>query len=155
MKRLVFFSLALVFILCGCSAGGAEEPDAPISEILEEMISETQTPQPLPIDKDALSSLYGIKADDVGQCACAVTMNGVFPDEMLIIKAKDAEAAGRIKQCLDTRLKEVLEQSRGYDAASYAVAQKCRVNENGLYLSLFVSAKHEEMNEIYLSHFAH
>ena len=155
MKRLVFLSLELVFVLCGCSAGEAGEPDMPINDILEEIISETQTPQPMPIDRDALASLYGIAADDVGQCACAVTMNGVFPDEMLIIQAKDSAAAARIKQCLDTRLKEVLEQSRGYDAASYAVAQKCRVNENGLYLSLFVSAKHERMNELYLSHFAH
>ena len=152
MKKLGCFLFVFLFVLTACSAPSAG-PDKTIAEISDEIIAGAEIANPMPIGTDSLLSLYGISADDVEESACFITMNGVFPDESIIVKAKDADAAARIKACLDNRLKEVLDQSRSYDAESYAVAQKCHVNENGLYLSLFVSAAHEKMNEIYLSHF--
>lgn len=152
MKKLGCLLFAFLFVLSACSAAPTA-PDKPIADILNEIAEGAEINNPMPIGTDSLLSLYGISADDVDESACFITMNGVFPDEVIIVKAKDADGAKRIKACLDNRLKEVLDQSRSYDAESYAVAQKCHVTENGLYISLFVSAAHEKMNEIYLSHF--
>lgn len=152
MKKLIFPVLAIVFLLCACGAP-ASGPSAPIGEILADILEEANISEALPVSADSLSSLYGISADDIDECACCVTMNGVFPDEVIIIKAKDDAAAKRIEDCLASRLSEVMIQSKSYDAESYAVAQKCHVVKNGLYLNLFISAKHEKMNEVYSQYF--
>ena len=152
MKKIIAFVFILLFALTACGAQ-PKTADAPLTEILDEILTETGITGQIPVDVTNLTALYGISGDDIAESACCITMNGIFPDEILMIKAVDDAAAARIKTSLETRLAEVMNQSKSYDPASYAVAQKCRITENGLYISLFVSAKHEQMNELYGTHF--
>ena len=47
------------------------------------------------------------------------------------------------------RLAEIKNQSASYDAENYALAQKCKVTKVSTYVTLFVSAKHEDMQKIF------
>lgn len=76
-------------------------------------------------------------------------MDGVFPDEIVMIKATDADAAKRIEEKLNKRLEEVKVQSESYDAENYALAQECKVIKEGNYVALFLSAKHADMEKIF------
>ena len=58
-------------------------------------------------------------------------------------------AASRVAEKLESRLAEIKNQSASYDAENYALAQKCKVTKDSNYVTLFVSAKHEDMQKIF------
>ena len=43
----------------------------------------------------------------------------------------------------------LIAQSKGYDAKTYALAQKCKVERNGSFVSLFLSPDCEQIKGIY------
>ncbi len=145
----VLFSMTLC-ILAGCAKTGT---DASLESILEEIESAVPMNDTFRMSEEDLLDLYGIRAEDIAEQASLTSMNGIFPDEIIMIRAQDQAALSRVREKLENRLSEVLNQSKSYDAESYAIAQKCHVDVRGLYAALFVSAKHEQMSEIYGAHF--
>lgn len=145
------------------------EEEAPVEEVVEEApVEETASPASVDLsavcsamtsqlgisdgfalDTSALMGLYGISADLVKQSGGYVTMSGTFPDEIILVEAVDSAAADAVQACLQTRLNAVMEQSKTYDAENYALAQKCFVGRNGLFLSLILSPKQEELVAVY------
>ena len=104
---------------------------------------------PLDVPTSRLSSLYGIESSLVKQSACFVTIEGAFPDEIVMIEAANEEAANTIKSLLNNRLAEVKEQSKSYDAENYALAQQCSVDKKGLFVTMFLTPQHANMKVIY------
>ena len=153
MKKVYFFGFLMLFALSACAAPQTQAPDVPLTDIMDEILTETGITGEIPVDAENLMALYGIASEDVEETACCITMNGIFPDEILMIQAVSEESADRVEQCLSSRLEQVMVQSKNYDPESYEIAQKCHVVRYGQYVSLFVSAKHEQMNEIYQTHF--
>lgn len=145
--------IAAVFMMLFASCDASKGPDKALSEIMDEIIEKCSISDEIELEIADLLDYYGIKGEDVAESAACVTMNGIFPDEIIMVKAKDGDAASRIQKCLETRLNEVMNQSKNYDAESYAVAQKCKVDVRGEYIAFFVSAKHEDMTKIYSAHF--
>ena len=152
MKKMIPLAFLMLLVLCAC-AGQSQAPDVPLADILDEIITETGITGQIPVDTVNLTALYGIVSDDVEESACCITMNGIFPDELLMIKAVSEDGADRVEQCLSSRLAQVMNQSKSYDPESYEIAQKFHVVRYGQYVSLFVSARHEQMNELYQAHF--
>lgn len=124
-----------------------------LTDIKNRIIDECGIEGAMDIDTYMLLNLYGIEEADVADSACFTTMEGVFPDEIIMIKAKDSDASKRITEKLGNRLEAVLAQSKNYDAENYEIAQKCEVITKGDIVALFVSAKHEQMQEIFSSEF--
>lgn len=104
---------------------------------------------PLDVPTSRLSSLYGIDASLVKQSACFVTIEGAFPDEIVMIEAVNEDAASSIKSLLNNRLAEVKEQSKSYDAENYALAQQCSVDKKDLFVTMFLTPQHANMKVIY------
>ena len=155
MKKIIAFSFSFLVLLTigltGCS--GASEPDVSLSEILVELETAVSIDGASQMTETDLLDFYGIQASDIAEQASLISMSGIFPDEVIMIKAQDEEALGRIREKLDNRLQEVLNQSKSYDAESYAIAQKCAVDVRGLYAALFISPTHETMTQLYAAHF--
>ena len=101
------------------------------------------------LDGGAMSNLYGIDASQIKQAAGFVTMSGTFPHEIIMIEASDSNGAANVEAALKTKLGEVMNQARSYDAENYELAQQCKVHRNGNYVSLFLSPKQAEMTSIY------
>lgn len=101
------------------------------------------------LETDALGSLYGIDGSKIKQSASFVTMSGTFPHEIIMVEANTDADADFIEGILQTRLREVLNQSKSYDPENYALAQKCKVIRNGNFTALFLSPKNAEMLSIY------
>lgn len=125
-----------------------------LNAIKYQIISDLSMEGTMDMDTAMLNSLYGIEEADVKDSACFATMEGVFPDEIIMVRAADSDAAGRIEEKLQTRLAAVLAQSKNYDAENYEIAQKCKVTVNGDVVALFVSSQHEAMQVIFDSAFA-
>ena len=158
MTKWIAVMLAMICLLSLCACGETEatkegEKEAEINidlgALKDQMISDLEITDSVEVATDMLLDLYGIEADDVASSACFMTMDGVFPDEVIMIEAKDADAAKRVAEKLDARLESVKKQSESYDADNYALAQKCSVETKGVYVTLFLSPKYAEMTELF------
>lgn len=126
----------------------AEPEPVDLTQVRDAIIDGLEIAEPFLLDTDALLNLYGIEGAWVDQSASFATMSGTFPDEVVLVEAVDEAAAASVAQCLQSRLDEVLVQSKSYDADNYAAAQACQVRCDGLYVSLLLSPKQAEMTEI-------
>lgn len=101
------------------------------------------------LDISAISGLYGINPSDIKDAAGFVVMAGTFPHEVVMVDAIDEQAAVRIESLLGVKHASFVEQSKGYDADNYALAQKCRVQRLGSRVSMFLSPDYAVMNGIF------
>ena len=120
-----------------------------LAVVRDDILSTLGIEDPFLLDTDALLNLYGITPEQVKQSASFVTMAGTFPDEIILVEAVDETAAASIAEALQRRLDEVMVQSKSYDAENYAAAQACRVRTNGLFVSLILSPRHDEIAAVY------
>ncbi len=147
MKRIVILALALVLALSLAACGAPKTMD--IAAVKTQIMEQVKPVDPLDLPGERLGELYGIAAEDVKASACFITMSGAFPDEVVIVEATDAAAADRIEGKLQQRLEDVTNQAQNYDAESFALLQKCKVQRIGNYLALFISAENAAMQEIF------
>lgn len=124
--------------------------DIDIHTVLEQITLLVKDDEPMDIDEDALTSLYGIDTAWVKDFACIATMSGVFPSDILMFEVADEAGKDNIKQVLEAKLDDFLTQAQNYDEDSYALAKSCKVLENGDYIALFLAPQHEEMENIFL-----
>ena len=148
MKKVL--AIFLVIVLCMALAGcGSEKKDLDLSALRDKMTSELSIEGAMSLKTERLESLYGIEAKDVKQQGSFITMGGTFPDEILMIEAVDSDAAKRVEEKLQSRLEQVMAQSKNYDAENYALLQKCAVKKTGNYVTLFISAKYAELQKLF------
>ena len=178
MKRILSVTVALLLLtlaLAGCG-GGAEEAAEPetteVTEVTETEASESAEPagaeatglsvlanrmindagitDAIPVSADALAAVYGLDpaqiADAAGYNASA---SGAFPQEIILVKAVDGDAAAAVAQAFTDRLSNIASQAESYDPDSLALAQKCQVVTNGDYVGLFFSDHYDQLVEIF------
>lgn len=125
------------------------EPEINLDDVCTSMVEAAEVTDPWYLGTESFSNLYGIDPSWVAQSAGFVTMSGVFPDEVAIFEAVNAEAAAQIADCLQTRLDEVMVQAETYDPDSYAKAKECSVVTNGNFVRMLLSPKQAELASAY------
>ncbi len=162
-KRLLaaLFAAIMILSLASCTgngegSGSSENTEATLfapdlNALRDKMIADFKGVDPVPFEGDMLLDLYGIKAEDVAQSACYMTMDGVFPQEIVMIEATSEEAAARVAAALGKRIEEVKIQSESYDPENFALAQKCKVGTRGVYVTMFLSPHFDAMTELFNS----
>lgn len=144
----VILVLTVIFAFVSC-AEKTPEITMDINSVKNTIIEKAELKEPLEIDKENFCERYALDAADVSEVVCVATLNGTFPDEIVIVKAANDEAKLRITESFSSHLDEVKVQSQNYDAENYALAQECKIIEKGNYLALFISAKHAQMEKIF------
>lgn len=148
MKKLLSGILALGLVL-SLAACGSEPVSKDILQIKDQIVTELSVEGAMDIPTERLLDLYGIASESVKTSACFITMGGAFPDEIIMVEAADTKAAKEIVQKLETRLADVKNQAQNYDAESFALLQKCKVQSKGVYVTLFISAKAAQMQKLF------
>ncbi len=126
-----------------------DESKKTLEDIRDEIILSLGASDAAPLDADSASSIYGVDPEDMVQSAGFVVMAGTFPHEIIMIEASSSDAADRISDLFKVKLDSFTEQSKGYDAKNYALAQKCKVERNGNFVSLFLSPDCDQIKGIY------
>ena len=132
-----------------------EEPKSAsvdLTAVKNAIVSGVGVSDPLDVPTARLESLYGIDTSLVKQAASFVTIEGAFPDEIVMIEAVSEGAAEMIQILLGIRLSEVKEQSKSYDPENYALAQQCTVGKKGTFVSMFLAPQHAKMEAIFDSY---
>lgn len=151
MKRIVCAVLALMMILAltACSESGSDNTAVDIAAVKEQIINDLKIDGAMEVSSSRLLDLYGIEEAWIADSQCFVTMDGVFPDEIIMVRATDKSAVTQIEEKLTARLNEVKVQSQSYDPENYAIAQECKVITDDTVVALFLSPDHAVMEKIF------
>ncbi len=151
MKRFfgAVLALVMIFALCACTGDSNANTAVDIVFVKEQIISELKMDGTMDIDSSRLLDLYGIEEAWIADSQCFVTMDGVFPDEVIMVRATDKTAVSQIEEKLTARLNEVKVQSQSYDPENYAIAQECKVITDDTVVALFLSPDHQVMEKIF------
>ena len=85
----------------------------------------------------------------ISEYAGGVNGSGVNQEEIVLVKAADDTNAAAIKEKLDNRFNSKLNQNKNYNAEQAKMIEGCKVEQNGLYLSMIVSDNAEQITKIY------
>ena len=146
--------IALCAVLCACGSSGeaskAETAAKPLSEVWTTIKSEVTFEDFNEFDDvKKLKRYYGITEDMISEYAGGVNGSGVNQEEIVLVKAADDTSAAAIKEKLDNRFNSKLNQNKNYNAEQAKMIEGCKVEQNGLYLSMIVSDNAEQITKIY------
>ena len=85
----------------------------------------------------------------ISEYAGGVNGSGVNQEEIVLVKAADDTNAAAIKEKLDNRFNSKLNQNKNYNAEQAKMIEGCKVEQNGLYVSMIVSDNAEQITKIY------
>lgn len=151
MKRFIcaLFAILMIVSLCACSEQTSGNTATDIASVKEQIINDLKMDGTMDIPASRLLDLYGIEEEWIADSQCFVTMEGVFPDEVIMLRAKDKDSVSKIQEKLEARLNEVKVQSQSYDPENYAIAQECKVITDDTVVALFLSPQHSKMEKIF------
>lgn len=148
--------LAAVMLLCSCSSGGgSSDGDSgrqgkTLTDVWSAVKSEVSFSDFKEFsDAKKLQRYYGISEDMVDEFAGGVNGSGVNQEEVVLIKAKDDSSASEIKQKLDARFQSKLDQNKNYNAEQAKMIEGCKVEQNGLYVTMIVSDNADKITRIF------
>ena len=160
MKRTVIVLaavLAAVMLLCSCSSGGSSSgSDSSQSggKALTDLWSAVKNEVTFSdfnefTEAKKLQRYYGITEDMVDEFAGGINGSGVNQEEVVLIKAKDDSSASQIKEKLDARFQSKLNQNKNYNAEQAKMIEGCKVEQNGLYVTMIVSDNADKITKIF------
>lgn len=149
MKKHLLYPIILLIAVLSCTVFGKTADEIDLQEFKAQIIHDFNVTDPLDLSEDRASSLYHIEPEDILESASFITMDGTFPDEVIILRAADADAAKRIENQFELRLEEIMNQSQNYDAENYALLKKCKIQKADTIVAIFISAKGVEMQDAF------
>ena len=75
----------------------------------------------------------------------SASSGAAFAQEVVMVEAVDESAAATVAEKLETRLSTIAEQAASYDPDSLALAEKCKVVTDGVYVGMFFSSHYDDM----------
>lgn len=176
MKKHIFFLTAVFVVsslMCACSnnsnnpsSNSVESSDSSVVssqnsasesntsiklvDVYADIQSQVTLPDMVALDSTKkLDRYYGIQEDDVADYTGGINNSGVEQDEIVLIKAVSDEAAVRIKESLENRYQAKINENKNYNPEQAAMIEKCKVEQNGLYISMIISSDADKITEIY------
>ena len=157
MKKTIACLLIAVLLLCmtGCKPdGGAQTPVVlDLDGVMQEMLGLDALPEMMTLTQDDLLDYCGLEAQWCADCAACINANGYEKDEIILVRAADADSVPMIRDCLQTTLENAAVEMQNYLPEQHAMIQNCKVETRDLYVWLFISDQAEQMQSILESHF--
>lgn len=120
-----------------------------LKSIYEQAKSELGLPEEMiDITAKRLDRVMGITEDEMEEFAGSISSDGVTQDQIIYIKAKDESKVEDIKNKLQSNLDSIYAVVQNYDPKQKENIEKAKVETNGLYVSLVISANSERIRSI-------
>jgi hypothetical protein len=147
MKAFWLAILAAMFLLLSCSPKELALPEP--AELFESVKAKVELPEMDEVAADYLNESTGVEESEYSSAVHYILSAGLAPDEIVIIKAKDSQAAAAILQKLENRLDYKEKSAENYLTEYLPMIKKGLVRRDGLTVSLIVSVKSEEIAGVY------
>lgn len=153
MKR--FITLFLIVIMSAFVFGGCEHTlTADLSSIMTE-INDEYSYDNMNILKsvDELNEFYLIDKEDVGSFAAEFSTGNSYTTEIIFVEAVDEKSAEDVASVLNNYYQTRVDMANTYDDYYAHILSLCSVKTKGRYVSLVISEKAQDIEEMYNSYF--
>lgn len=134
MKRIIALALAMVMCLAAFAGCGAKEVK------LDEVMNKINTEYKLSLKQiDDLNKYYQVNNDDVKQFAAEINGDTNAPVEIVLVEAKDKDAAANVEKALQARLTSIINMYGSYTPDKKAMAEACKVTNENNFVTLIVA----------------
>lgn len=152
MKKAIIGLLITVLLVCAAGCGRAGGTPAAgtvaLSGVMQEMLDTVSLPEMMTLTQDDLFDYFGLEAQWCADSAACINSNGYEKDEIILVRAADADSAVQVQACLQTALENAAAQMQDYLPEQYAMIRNCKVETKDLYVWLFISDANEQMQSI-------
>lgn len=100
------------------------------------------------VSQSQLKDILGVDDADVDEFAAYICPAGAVPDEFGVFNAKDADAAGRIKEKLDKRVERQRSSFKDYTPKEMYKFDDCFVEANGTTVIYSICADNSKVKEL-------
>ena len=152
MKRLMslVFVTLLMLTLCGCEKELTADLNTVMADINKQFAFENMNEIE---SKEELSQYYLVEKDDVNTFAAEFSTGNSYTTEIIFIEAVNEESAENIAMVLNNYYRTRVDMANTYDANFAFILSSCSVKTDGRYVSLVISEKAEDIEEVYNSYF--
>ncbi len=128
----------------------ATEETSELKAAFEKVKKEVTLPEDMSDFTEArVKRVFGITDENMTDFAGAVCTNGVRQDQIIYFKAKDEENAKFIAQKLQDNWQATYNVIQNYDPDQMTIIENAKVETDGLYVSLVMSADADKIKEIF------
>lgn len=151
MKKIIAILLVAMCVLSFAGCGGAKTVN--LTECMDKINSTYSVSDMKQLTTtDDLKKYYSIDAANVKSFAAEISNSG--KDEIVLVEATDAAAAGKVKECLQKRYDDKTKDSASYDAEYLEIIKKCEVTTKDNYVRMIISKDAAGMVDVFNSYFA-
>ena len=152
MKRYISLLFVVLFMLtlCGCEKELTTDLNTVMADINEQFAFDSMN---VIESKDDLNQYYLIEKDDVNTFAAEFSTGKTYTTEIIFVEAIDETSAENVAKVLGNYYRTRVDMANTYDANFAYVLSSCSVKTQGRYVSLIISEKAEEIEEVYKSYF--
>jgi glucose/arabinose dehydrogenase len=121
-----------------------------LAALADRMIAEAGITDAIPVSSDVLITFYSLDPSQIAEAAgYNASAAGAFPQEIILVKAVDEDAAANVAIAFINHLSNIASQAESYDPDSKALADQCPVITKGNYVGLFFSEHYQQLTELF------
>ena len=147
VKRFLIIAFAIVFVLTGCAKKIVELPAPP--EIYAAITETIALPELVELPEELFIYSYGIEPEWFDSAVSYSCLDSMKPDEIVIIRAVDEEAANNVRKKLKTRLAYKIKSAENYLPETVPILNNGVVRQDGLIVSMIVSGEITAIINVY------
>lgn len=152
MKRIISLLFVAIFMLtlCGCEKELTADLNTVMADINEQFAFENMNEIE---SKEELSQYYLVEKEEVNTFAAEFSTGKSYTTEIIFVEAVDEELAQNVAKVLNNYYRTRVDMANTYDANFAFILSSCSVKTQGRYVSLVISDKSTEIEEVYNSYF--
>jgi hypothetical protein len=148
MKKYFALAVAVVLIVCTLAACGGSAKEVVLKDIMNDINSKYGISDLKVLESASdLNRYYNIAEEDVKQFAAELTTAASQYNEVILVEAVDADAAGRVATMLNNHLDAQVNTAKSYDQDTLAMVESCKVVTKGNIVYLVIGDKADEKNK--------
>ena len=128
--------LPALLVMAGCQPAPAIEPELSLADAAQRLLPAGDAF--VSYTQEDLCDLTGISPDDYTEAVFLRDSDTLSGREVIMVRTKDAEAFGSVKDALERYLSQRLKETRDYLPNAYHLLSEARIQEAGLTVSLII-----------------
>jgi hypothetical protein len=154
MKKFISSVLASLFILTTATACGGETAKQPaVNEVADGVLKEITIPSAVKKETSDISTYYTIDDSKLEEGVLYICGSGAFPDELAVLKMKDANAAKEAKAAAEKRLSSQISLFESYTPNEMYKLNDARILVKSNYVIFIATENNARAEEIVNSYF--
>lgn len=153
MKKNVFaltvIMVIILALLTGCSSKDTTSKEPSIDEIDQNINDDVDISNMVESDSDKLEKLYDIDIDKVDNFKLYTAKTNIEANELLILKVKNEEDIGDIKEDINDRIESQTNSFKDYLPDEYFLIEKHVLKSNGNYIIFIICEEAEKIESLF------